>query len=129
MSADTPAAVVTGARGYLGSHICATLESAGWQVIRLARSAGPGNPVPYDLATPVTPRVRQALRSADALIHAAYDLTLTSHRDIWRVNVEGTRRLLEAAREADVGRIIVFSSMSAFTGTSQLYGQAKIDIE
>jgi nucleoside-diphosphate-sugar epimerase len=56
-------------------------------------------------------------------------LSLTSHADIWRVNVEGTRRLLEAAKEADVGRIIVFSSMSAFAGTSQLYGRAKLDIE
>ena len=41
----------------------------------------------------------------------------------------GTRRLLEAAKEAAVGRIIVLSSMSAFAGTSQLYGRAKLDIE
>jgi nucleoside-diphosphate-sugar epimerase len=43
--------------------------------------------------------------------------------------VEGTHRLLEAAKEAAVGRIIVFSSMSAFAGTSQIYGRAKLDIE
>jgi nucleoside-diphosphate-sugar epimerase len=43
--------------------------------------------------------------------------------------VEGTRRLLEAAKEAGVARIIVLSSMSAFAGTSQLYGRAKLDIE
>jgi nucleoside-diphosphate-sugar epimerase len=43
--------------------------------------------------------------------------------------VEGTHRLLEAAKEAALGRIIVFSSMSAFAGTSQLYGRAKLDIE
>ena len=61
--------------------------------------------------------VTEALRSADALIHAAYDLSLTSSADIWRVNVEGTRRLLEAAKDAAVGRIIVLSSMSAFAGT------------
>jgi nucleoside-diphosphate-sugar epimerase len=56
-------------------------------------------------------------------------LSLTSPADIWRVNVEGTHRLLEAAKEAAVSRIIVFSSMSAFGGTSQLYGRAKLDIE
>jgi nucleoside-diphosphate-sugar epimerase len=78
---------------------------------------------------PVTARVREALRSANALIHAAYDLSLTSPADIWRVNVAGTRRLLEAAREAAVGRIIALSSMSAFAGTSQLYGRAKLEIE
>jgi len=78
---------------------------------------------------PVTAQVREALLSANVLIHAAYDLTLTSPADIWRVNVEGTRRLLEAAREAAVDRIIVLSSMSAFEGTTQLYGRAKLDIE
>ncbi len=131
MLTPAPVAVVTGASGYLGSEICDTLESSGWHVVRLARSPGKshGQALPYDLAAPVTARVREALRSANALIHAAYDLSLTSRADIWRVNVEGTRRLLEAAKEADVGRIIVFSSMSAFAGTSQLYGRAKLDIE
>ena len=78
---------------------------------------------------PITAQVREALRSADALVHAAYDLSLTSATDIWRVNVEGTRRLLEVAADARVGRIIVLSSMSAFDGTSQLYGRAKLEIE
>jgi len=56
-------------------------------------------------------------------------LSLTRSADIWRVNVAGTRRLLEEARAAEVGRIIVLSSMSAFAGTTQLYGRAKLDIE
>jgi nucleoside-diphosphate-sugar epimerase len=133
MSANAPVAAVTGAHGYLGSRICETLESEGWQVIKLARSPekghGQGQVLSYDLAAPVTAQVREALRSANALIHAAYDLALTSARDIWRVNVEGTRCLLEAAKEEGVGRIIALSSMSAFAGTSQLYGRAKLDIE
>ena len=131
MSTHAPAVAVTGASGYLGSQICETLESRGWQVIRLARSPerSHGQVLSYDLATPIAAQVREALRSAGALIHAAYDLSLTSSADIWRVNVEGTRRLLEAAKEAGVARIIVLSSMSAFAGTSQLYGRAKLDIE
>jgi nucleoside-diphosphate-sugar epimerase len=131
MPTQAPVVAVTGASGYLGSQICKTLESGGWQAIRLARSPqqGHGQGLSYDLATPVTARVRDALLSADALIHAAYDLSLTSPGDIWRVNVEGTRRLLTAAREAAVDRVIVLSSMSAFEGTTQLYGRAKLDIE
>src|SRR5438105_12468471 len=130
MVRQTPVAAVTGASGYLGSQICETLESRGWQVVRLARSPerSHGQVLQYDLATPVTAPAQDALRSVNALIHAAYDLSLTSPADIWRVNVKGTRRLLEAAKEAAVGRIIVFSSMSAFAGTSQLYGRAKLDI-
>ncbi len=131
MLRQAPVVAVTGATGYLGSQICETLESSGWQVIRLVRSPGQshGRALSYDLATPITAEVREALRSANALVHAAYDLSLTNSVDIWRVNVAGTRRLLEAAKEAAVGRIIVLSSMSAFAGTSQLYGRAKLDIE
>lgn len=131
MIKPAPVAAVTGASGYLGAQICATLESDGWQVIRLARSPeqSRGKAYSYDLATPVSAQVRDALRSVDTLIHAAYDLSLTSSADIWRVNVEGTRRLLEAAEEAGVRRVVVLSSMSAFAGTSQLYGRAKLDIE
>jgi nucleoside-diphosphate-sugar epimerase len=131
MSTESPVAAVTGASGYLGSRICQTLESRGWRVLRLSGSGTPvpDQVVPYELAAPVTAEVTEALRSVDVLIHAAYNLNLTSEADIWRVNVEGTRRLLEAAKSADVNRIIVLSSMSAFAGTTQLYGRAKIDIE
>jgi nucleoside-diphosphate-sugar epimerase len=131
MSTQAPVAAVTGASGYLGSQICTTLESGGWRVIRLTRSPdrSHGQVSLYDLAMPITAQAAEALRSADALIHAAYDLSLTSPADIWRVNVEGTRRLLKAAKDAAVNRIIVLSSMSAFAGTTQLYGRAKLDIE
>ena len=78
---------------------------------------------------PITAQVRKVLQSADALVHAAYDLSLTRATDIWQVNVKGTRRLLEVAADAHVSRIVVLSSMSAFDGTSQLYGRAKLDIE
>src|SRR5215470_2589806 len=131
MSIQSPVAAVTGASGYLGSQICETLESKGWQAMRLARSPdrSHGQVFSYDLAMPLTAQAAEALRSADVLIHAAYDLSLTGSADIWRVNVEGTRRLLEAAKDAAVDRIIVLSSMSAFKGTTQLYGRAKLDIE
>lgn len=131
MPVAAPVAAVTGASGYLGSRICRTLESGGWRAVRLARSPerGHGQVCAYDLAMPITAEVTEALRQANVLIHTAYDLSLTSPADIWRVNVAGTRRLLEAAQEAGVGRVIVLSSMSAFAGTSQLYGRAKLDIE
>ena len=131
MITHSPIAVVTGASGYLGSQICRTLESRDWHVIRLTGSQAPshGQVVSYELAAPITAQVSEALQSADTLIHAAYDLSLTSSADIWRVNVEGSRSLLKAAKEAGTARIIVLSSMSAFVGTSQLYGRAKLDIE
>ena len=131
MTTSAPLAAVTGASGYLGSRICATLESRGWQVARLVRTPGQDHrsAYAYDLATPISEEATQILRSADLLVHAAYDLSLTNPADIWRVNVEGTRRLLQTAADAKIRRILVLSSMSAFEGTTQLYGRAKLDIE
>ena len=131
MFSQSRVAVVTGASGYLGSQICQTLESRGWRVIRLARSTrqSNGQTILYDLTMPITTQINEVLQSADVLIHAAYDMSLISSADIWRVNVEGAYRLLKSANEAAVGRVIVLSSMSAYAGTSQLYGRAKLDIE
>lgn len=131
MTAPAPVAAVTGASGYLGSRMCTSFESRGWQVVRLARSPsrGHGRAIAYGLAEPVSAEVKEVLNSADVLVHAAYDLSLTSPVDIWRVNVGGARRLLEVAADARVRRILVLSSMSAFEGTTQLYGRAKLDIE
>jgi nucleoside-diphosphate-sugar epimerase len=119
---------VTGASGYLGSLVCGRFESLGWHVIRLVRSPRPGfaQDRRYDIAEPLPPDL---LASADVLVHAAYDFNLTRRADIWRVNVAGTQRLLAAAAAAGIQRIIVFSTMSAYDGTTQLYGQAKLAIE
>lgn len=127
-SQATRIAAVTGASGYLGSRIARELEAAGWRVLRLVRNPDPGDPDQrwFDAGKPLDPAL---LQSVDLLVHAAYDLTVTRREDIWRINVEGTSRLLRAAQDAKVRRIIVLSSMSAYEGTSQLYGRAKLDVE
>jgi nucleoside-diphosphate-sugar epimerase len=130
MSSDRVVAL-TGASGYLGSCIGRTLEGLDWKVTALVRDpkAVPFRAAAYDLAQPITSPVHDALCSADVLVHAAYDLGLTRADDIWRVNVEGTRRLLDAATTAGIRRVLVLSSMSAYSGTRQLYGRAKLEIE
>ena len=128
MTAPTRVAAVTGASGYLGSRISAGLEARGWRVLRLVRGPGTGDPWArhYDIREPVPARL---LDPAQLLVHAAYDFSVVNRTDIWATNVEGTRRLLAAATGARVGRTIVLSSMSAYPGTRQLYGQAKLAIE
>jgi nucleoside-diphosphate-sugar epimerase len=128
MTPPVSVAAVSGASGYLGSRICTTLESEGIQVVRLVRNPDPTNRMErrFELGGPID---ADTLSSVETLVHAAYDLSVTRRTDIWRINVEGTRRLLEAAHEAGVRRIIVVSSMSAFEGTGQLYGRSKLEIE
>jgi nucleoside-diphosphate-sugar epimerase len=119
---------ITGANGYVGSIISRQLRTAGWNTVDLVRSppAEEGREWRrYALDEPVEPGLVDGLT---ALVHCAYDLKKIRWADIHRVNVLGTRRLLAATR-GRVGRVVVISSMSAYAGTRQLYGSAKLLIE
>jgi nucleoside-diphosphate-sugar epimerase len=122
-----PTAAVTGAHGYVGGIVSRALAAADFDVIGLVRrpAAGSGDRL-YDLRG--DPDVN-LLAGVDTLIHCAYDFTVTSKADIWAVNVVGTRRLLEAVAASGVRRTILVSSMSAYPGTDQLYGRAKLETE
>ncbi len=56
-------------------------------------------------------------------------MALTSRADIWQSNVFGTVALFDQAVSRGVRRSIVLSSMSAYMGTRQLYGRAKLATE
>ena len=122
-----PLAAVTGAGGYVGRIVSTALAADGFGVIRLVRrpEAGSSDRL-YDLRRDPDASL---LAGVDTLIHCAYDFGVTSQADIWAVNVAGTRRLLEAAAASGVRRTILVSSMSAYPGTDQLYGRAKLDAE
>lgn len=61
-------------------------------------------------------QLTEALRGADALIHLAWLIQPNDQRELLRrVNVEGTRLVLEAATEAGVSRITVASSVGAYS--------------
>jgi nucleoside-diphosphate-sugar epimerase len=119
---------ITGSHGYLGGVIRRSFAASGWRSISLVRSPvqRDGEARRFDLARPCDDRL---FTDVDVLIHCAYDMSLTGRSEIMLVNVEGTRRLLRAAGVAGVPRVIVLSSMSAYEGTTQIYGQAKLAIE
>lgn len=119
-------AAITGASGYLGGIIRDRLQVSGWECIDLVRTQQAPNARHY-VIDEIPPS--GLLDGIDVLVHCAYDMTARKRSDIWRINVDGTRRLLDLAAHAGVTRTIVVSSMSAFEGTSQLYGSAKLEIE
>jgi nucleoside-diphosphate-sugar epimerase len=117
---------ITGSTGYLGSLLRSRLVSEGLRVVSLSR-AGTGSESRH-FVIEKSPSA-DLLSDVDALIHCAYDMKVRNEEEIWAVNVEGSRRLLEHARICGVKRTIVLSSMSAFEGTQQLYGRSKLAIE
>jgi nucleoside-diphosphate-sugar epimerase len=122
-----PVVAITGASGYLGSVLVAAFESAGYTVRRLVRSPVPGSSDRlFDLNSVGS---SNSLDGVDLLVHCAYDMALTRRADIWQSNVFGTVALFDQAVSSGVRRTIALSSMSAYPGTRQLYGRAKLATE
>ncbi|MFO0618567.1 MAG: NAD-dependent epimerase/dehydratase family protein [Polyangiaceae bacterium] len=102
---------VTGGSGFVGGHLIERLVERGHEVRALARSdraaavvRGYGAaPAQGDLGSVGT----EALRGVDAVVHAAAFVEEWGTRaQFWEANVEGTSRLLEAARSAGVKRFV-----------------------
>jgi dihydroflavonol-4-reductase len=113
---------LTGASGFVGSHVLTALLAAGYHVRALVR--GPWDPPPGAIA--VTGDLREpgalipAMRGCTSLIHVAalYSFAPRDRRAIEAVNVLGTSGVLEAARVAGIRRCVVTSSSAALPPAS-----------
>jgi nucleoside-diphosphate-sugar epimerase len=118
---------ITGATGYVGRLLCAALEGRGQTVRRLTRrpEAARGDAF-FALEAPVP---AGALAGVESLIHAAYDFRPAREADLRRLNVDGSRRLLEAARREGVRRVLFISSIASYGGSHSAYGRVKWTLE
>jgi nucleoside-diphosphate-sugar epimerase len=112
---------ITGAYGYVGSAIARCFRAQGWQVLELGRRGAHR----YELGA--EPAVDW--RGIEALVHCAWDFGLARWEEIEQVNVRGSVRLMEAARNAGVERGVFISSLSCFDGCRSLYGKGKLAVE
>ena len=125
-------AVVTGASGFIGSHLVDGLLSAGYRVKALGRHL-PGLIAPSAQTHPNLSLVsasladrlalQQALEGSELVFHlASGSLPQSSNRDPHadvQVNLLGTLNLLEAARLTGVKRLVVVSSGGTVYGIPQ----------
>ncbi len=121
---------VTGASGYLGGSLSTMLRTAGANVIEYRRgstsSTNSSDVRAFEIGGPYR---AGTFDGVDCVVHAAWDLKETNARRNWEINVEGSKRLVAAALEAGVHRVVFVSSMSAYFGTKQEYGLAKLAVE
>lgn len=112
-------AFVTGASGFTGGHLCRHLVERGYRVKGMVRKSSNTTQlrelgvelVTGDLANEFD--VSAALRDTDVVFHvaAAYRQEGISKEQFWRVNVDGTRRLLEQALAGGVKRFVHCSTV------------------
>ena len=118
---------ITGGNGYVGGCIKNHLATRGWEIFELVRRPKPGSRAgQFQLGDDLSPEL---LSGVSALVHCAYDFTPLTWNEIVAVNVEGSRKVLQAARAANVPKVVFISSISAFEGCRSLYGAAKLEIE
>ncbi|MCL6432658.1 MAG: NAD-dependent epimerase/dehydratase family protein [Leptolyngbyaceae cyanobacterium HOT.MB2.61] len=118
-------ALVTGASGFTGSHLVRLLEQRGDKVVGLVRQSSNLSRLAGCKAELVYGDIcdRTALRTAmigvDTVFHtAAYvELGLVNEAEMERVNVQGTRTVLEAARAAGVSRMVYCSTIGVLGDT------------
>lgn len=114
-------AFITGATGFIGSHVALRLLRKGWRVRALQR---PGSPAPNleDAAIEWCPgdirrpeELRSAMAGCDHLFHVAADYRLWAKdpEEIYETNVTGTINVLEAAQFNRVKRVVYTSSVGA----------------
>jgi dihydroflavonol-4-reductase len=118
-------ALVTGATGFVGAHVVRALVAAGHEPRALKRETSSMQalsevdgytPVVGDVLNPAS--LDAAMAGCDWVFHVAAvsDYWRQSVDWLYRVNVEGTRNVLAAARRAGVKRV-VFTSSAAAIGT------------
>jgi nucleoside-diphosphate-sugar epimerase len=138
--------LVTGATGFVGSHVAQTFVEAGYELRCGLRASSdprwiydlPVERVPLDLTQPEGPS--QAVKNVDVVVHAAGLVKARRMSDYHLVNTEGTRKLAAAAQEAGVRRFVLISSLAArgpdntptrdgHDRPASAYGRSKLEAE
>jgi ornithine--oxo-acid transaminase len=113
--------LVTGATGFIGSHLVQRLVADGYPVRCLVRDSADTTTLaqlgvelaPGSLEDPAS--LYRAIDGCDFVLHCAAAVTdWGTVEELRRVNVEGTRHLLEAAAKENVRRFVQISSSDVY---------------
>lgn len=106
---------VTGAAGFIGRTVAERFRAAGAEVAGVDFQAAPDQGVVAGDVSTAGPW-QAAVAGADVVVHTAAIVSNAYGLDeSWRVNVVGTRNVLDAAATSGVGRFVHISSVRAFS--------------
>ncbi|MDX1478492.1 MAG: NAD-dependent epimerase/dehydratase family protein [Saprospiraceae bacterium] len=119
---------LTGGTGMVGAQILKLLLARGYRDIRALRRASSRMDLVSDVADQVTwiegslmntAALEEGMHQADWVIHAAALIAHGRSRspDLYRVNIDGTANVVNAALAANVAKLLHVSSIAVFTRT------------
>jgi dihydroflavonol-4-reductase len=118
---------VTGGTGFIGGAVVRQLRARGDDVVALVRNPAKGAPLEELGCTLVAGdlnderAIRAGMEGCDAVIHAAavYEVGIpaSERRPMQEANVGGTERVLGAALEAGIGKVVYVSTVGIFGNT------------
>src|SRR5436189_4098446 len=121
-------AFVTGGTGFIGERLVQRLRDRGDEVFALVRSREKGKKLEEMGATLVEgdlssqDAIRSGVEGCDSAFHVAavYKVGIpeSEHEAMYDANVRGTERVLDAAFQAGVGRIVYVSTVNVFGNTN-----------
>jgi nucleoside-diphosphate-sugar epimerase len=114
-------ALVTGATGFLGQHVCTRLGQTGWQVTGMGRNEVEGAKLEAQGVSFVKADLRDeaavtaACAGQEVVFHCgALSSPWGPYRDFKAINVNGTRHVAEACQKHGVQRLIHISTPSIY---------------
>jgi len=115
---------ITGATGFVGSHLALRLVSEGHEVVRLARNARTNEDV---VTTPLddVEGLANAFSGCGAIAHCAGINREVGEQTYRRVHIDATRNIVEAARRAGVEKIVLMSFLRARPDCGSPYHESK----
>ncbi len=118
---------ISGATGFIGSELCTYFVQQGYHVIGFCRTipAQKIQGVEYRTFSLENNSAPALFKDVTVFIHCAY----LKGEEVKNINIEGTKNLLQASRNAGVKKNIFFSSMSAHDAALSAYGQQKLQLE
>ncbi len=116
---------ITGATGFIGGHLARQLRQAGHDVVALVRTPDAAGDLsalgvrlaPGDILDPTS--LRSPMEGADGVFHLAawYRVGARDRTRAHAINVDGTRNVLEAARDVGTPKVVYTSTIGVFGHT------------
>jgi uncharacterized protein YbjT (DUF2867 family) len=120
---------ITGANGFVGTHLTHRLESEGHELVLISRRRRKDDDrvVPDDLSD--VSRLKELFGGCKVVAHCAGINREIGKQTYRRVHVDGTRNVVEAAKAAGVEKIVLMSFLRARANCGSAYHESKWEAE